>query len=71
MLYLNDYSDDLEIDHVNCKRDDNRVDNLRCVTHEENMLNRNTACHRVIQRDELIGRRLVKYNDNVFYEFST
>ena len=35
MLYLENYNDDLEIDHANGKRDDNRVENLRCVTHVE------------------------------------
>lgn len=28
-----------EIDHINAKRDDNRLDNLRCVTHKDNCNN--------------------------------
>jgi len=31
--------DGMEIDHINSVRDDNRISNLRCVTHSENMLN--------------------------------
>ena len=29
----------LEIDHINCIRNDNRIENLRLVTHKENMQN--------------------------------
>ena len=31
-----------EIDHINRKKDDNRIDNLRIVTHQENLFNTNT-----------------------------
>lgn len=44
--------DGMEIDHVNTVRDDNRVENLRVVTHRDNLLNpltrprRRAACAR-------------------------
>jgi len=31
------------IDHINGKKDDNRLDNIRLVTHQENQFNRPTA----------------------------
>jgi len=39
---LNDNSDprEMEIDHINGVRDDNRIKNLRCVTKQENQKNR-------------------------------
>lgn len=36
-----------EIDHINRNRQDNRLENLRCVTHKENMNNNNTIEHRI------------------------
>ena len=38
--------DGLEIDHINTIRDDNRLDNLRLVTHKENCNNPLTVKHR-------------------------
>lgn len=34
-----------EIDHKNCIRNDDRLENLRCVTHKENMNNPLTVSH--------------------------
>lgn len=36
---IGDIPKNYEIDHVNNKRDDNRLENLRCVSHRVNMLN--------------------------------
>lgn len=36
---------DYEIDHINTKKTDNRLDNLRCVTHKENCNNSLTMKH--------------------------
>lgn len=36
----------MEIDHISTVRDDNRVENLRCVTHKENCNNENTKINR-------------------------
>ena len=39
--YLLDYSDDLEVDHIDRCRSNNNISNLRMATHSENMHNRN------------------------------
>ena len=36
-------SSDFEIDHINGKRDDNHIENLRLVTHRENHYNRKSS----------------------------
>ena len=41
---INDRSQ--EIDHINRIRDDNRIENLRLVTHQENKFNRNAKGYR-------------------------
>lgn len=38
-LYTHGAWPELEIDHVNCIRDDNRIENLRSATRDENMQN--------------------------------
>lgn len=37
--HFGDIKDNLSIDHINRDRSDNRIDNLRLVTHQENMFN--------------------------------
>ena len=37
MAFLSDYSDDLEVDHINGAKSDNRPENLRMATRETNM----------------------------------
>jgi len=36
--FLENWSPDLEVDHINDVRNDNRLINLRMVTHQENMV---------------------------------
>lgn len=40
--FIGEIPQELEIDHINTIRSDNRVENLRVVTHKENMNNPNT-----------------------------
>ena len=40
--FLEDYSDDLQVDHINNIRTDNRVENLRMVNNQENCNNPNS-----------------------------
>lgn len=42
VIYAWHYGDpgDLEVDHINCVRDDNRIENLRLSTHFDNCQNR-------------------------------
>lgn len=43
--FLGDYSEELEVDHINTIRDDNRVENLRMCTRKENNNNELTKKH--------------------------
>ena len=51
-VFVESIPDGMEIDHINTVRDDNRVENLRVVTHRDNLLNpltrprRRAACAR-------------------------
>jgi hypothetical protein len=38
-VFVEEIPDGMEIDHINTVRDDNRVENLRVVTHRDNLLN--------------------------------
>lgn len=35
--YLDDYAEELDINHINCNKQDNRSCNLECVTRKENL----------------------------------
>lgn len=38
--FLDDYSDDKQVDHINRVRNDNQAVNLRMVTNQQNLLNK-------------------------------
>lgn len=44
--FVGEIPEGYEIDHINTKRDDNRVENLRAVTHAENTRNPLTVQHK-------------------------
>jgi hypothetical protein len=43
MIFLENYSEDLQIDHINGDRLNNKLENLRIVTHQQNQWNRTKA----------------------------
>ena len=60
----------VEVDHINHNRQDNRVENLRWVTHEENLANRSKATKRTYWRD-IVAKDLVTGKIHKFKEFRT
>lgn len=57
-----------EIDHINNIRDDNRLENLRCVTHKENMENPSSnTSRRAITRTDF-GDKFKEHYGITFYE---
>lgn len=59
--FVKEIPEGLEIDHINAIRDDNRLENLRVVTHKENANNpitrkRRSECSRG-ERNPMFGRR--------------
>ena len=58
--------DGMEIDHINHKRDDNRIDNLRLVNRKENSMNFSLS---VLNKSGFIGvtwnKRLCKWQSNI------
>jgi hypothetical protein len=41
--FLDDYSEDLDVDHIDGDKQNNQIWNLRMVTHQQNHFNRTTA----------------------------
>lgn len=60
----------VEVDHLNHNRQDNRVENLRWVTREENIANRSKFTKRTYWRD-LVAKDLVTGKIHKFKEFRT
>ena len=56
-VFNENYSDDLEVHHINNIRDDNRASNLICITSEENKLKRNKP----ITNIEIVKRTIEIY----------
>lgn len=63
-----------EIDHINTVRDDNRLDNLRCVTSKENSNNKLTLHHReklkIGVKDKVYSEFGKKYIEHFGYSIS-
>ena len=59
----------IEVDHINRNRQDNRVENLRWVTHEENQANRSKATKKTYWRD-ITARDLTTGKRYKFKKFS-
>ena len=60
----------VEVDHLNHNRQDNRVENLRWVTREENQANRSKATKKTYWRD-LVAKDLVTGKIHKFKDFRT
>ncbi len=41
--FLENYSEDLQVDHIDCNRQNNKLENLRMVTQNQNQWNRKNA----------------------------
>ena len=57
-----------QIDHINNVRDDNRVENLRAVTHRENMRNPLTIQHKIYSSKSEFGRKYFEHYGYTKYE---
>ena len=67
--YISNPENKKEVDHINRVRDDNRLENLRWVTHQENLLNINTyktnnSGHKNISYDT--GNKNWRFKKNYF-----
>ena len=55
--------DDLYIDHINRKEYDNRLSNLRLVTHQENMFNQNVkGVYEIKRKNDVVYISKIKIN---------
>lgn len=63
--FVGPISDGFEIDHINTVRDDNRIDNLRIVTHKDNMSNpltrRNKSISKIYSSNTEFGKKYFEY----------
>lgn len=70
--FFGEIPDNMEIDHINTKRDDNRLDNLRLVTHQQNCNNPSTLTN--YSRGNTTGhcRPIIQvYDDNTIKEWTS
>jgi len=59
-----------QIDHINRKRDDNKIENLRWVTHQENMTNKTITYNQDVRIDNKIQEKCITLRfDNNKYSY--
>lgn len=67
--FLNDYNDDLEVNHINGVKTDNRIENLEMTTHCENIKKRykignNGNNYKAIEQYDLNGNYIATYKSS-------
>lgn len=61
LLFVDDIPNEYEIDHINHIRDDNNIDNLRCISREENRQNRRINNNEYKEYDKKHNDKYKKY----------
>lgn len=66
--FIGNIPDCMQIDHINTIKTDNRLENLRCVTHKENMNNPLTIKHKRGKTWSEFGEKFKEHYGINFYE---
>jgi hypothetical protein len=62
MIFLDNYAEDMQVDHIDGCRLNNKLENLRMVTHQKNQWNRTTAKGYSWNKDKKKWRAYIRIN---------